>query len=213
MTSTFTYNPGVFNVGSFAEARGIILTPEGESGTDERWISETPYLADLFCEHAPLNEQSLVLDYGCGIGRLAKELIRKTGCRVVGVDISPSMRAFAAHYVNSPKFVACAPDMLDLFPAFDAALSVWVLQHCLQPETDTALMVAKLKQDAPLFVVNNSHRALPVMQGNERAWAEDGKDVLAILSAQVRMDVNGNLDPAIVPDVLARNAYWAVFRK
>ena len=33
-----------------------------------------------------------VLDYGCGIGRIAKELILKTSCKVIGVDISESMR-------------------------------------------------------------------------------------------------------------------------
>ena len=35
-----------------------------------------------------LTSDSWVLDYGCGVGRLAKVMIEHYGCRVVGVDIS-----------------------------------------------------------------------------------------------------------------------------
>ena len=41
-----TYHPGVFDVNDIAQAMGIILTPEG-STTEERWQTETPYVADL----------------------------------------------------------------------------------------------------------------------------------------------------------------------
>ena len=41
-----TYHPGVFDVNDIAQAMRIILTPEG-STTEERWQTETPYVADL----------------------------------------------------------------------------------------------------------------------------------------------------------------------
>ena len=90
-----------------AEAKRIILTPEGQS-SEQRWQRETPLLVALIERGCEINEHSWVLDYGCGIGRLAKTLIERHDCRVVGVDISPSMRALAANYVNSPRFLACS---------------------------------------------------------------------------------------------------------
>src|SRR5947209_11388253 len=107
-----TYNPKVFEVNNLAEAMSIILTPEG-STTAQRWETETPYLADLIGQHCAIEAGSLVLDYGCGIGRLAHELIKRHGCRVVGVDISPSMRALSVVYTRSDRFMSCSHEMLD----------------------------------------------------------------------------------------------------
>src|SRR5205085_1012886 len=119
-----TYNPKVFEVNNLAEAMSIILTPEG-STTAQRWETETPYFADLIGQHCAIGAASLVLDYGCGIGRLAHELIKRHGCRVVGVDISPGMRALSVVYTRSDRFMSCSHDMLDDLVArgiaFDAA--------------------------------------------------------------------------------------------
>src|SRR5262252_187833 len=138
-----TYYPRVFDVGSEQHAKNIILTPEGGQTTNERWIKETPYLVDLMLETVKLDKESLVLDYGCGIGRLAKELIARTGCHVIGVDISSTMLGHAYGYVNSPNFSAISENMFkwiisvsDNSLYFDFAYSVWVLQHCLDPEKD-----------------------------------------------------------------------------
>src|SRR6185436_7844642 len=98
-----TYNPGVFAVGSIEQAKSIILTPE-DSTTEARWRTETGYLAELIASHLALDSASVVLDYGCGIGRIAKELIQRTKCTVLGVDISPNMRALAPQYVQSDLF-------------------------------------------------------------------------------------------------------------
>src|SRR5215470_15608513 len=122
-----TYNPAVFNVSTISQAMSIILTPE-ESTTEERWRLETPYVCDLIAKSVDIAPNSFVLDYGCGIGRIAKELIARHGCRVIGVDISPSMRALAPIYVASDRFFACTSAMLDGLIergiAFDAAISI-----------------------------------------------------------------------------------------
>jgi len=69
-------------VNDIAQAMSIILTPEG-STTAQRWETEPSYLADPIAEQLPITADSRVLDYGCGIGRLAHELIRRHGCRIV----------------------------------------------------------------------------------------------------------------------------------
>ena len=142
-----TYNPRIFDVTNIDEAMRIILTSEG-STTEHRWATETPYLGDLIASSLEISEQTLILDYGCGIGRMAKQLISRHGCHVIGVDISPSMRALAAVYVGSDRFFACPPEMLDLLVArgitFDLVLTVWVLQHCLDVRADVARIVSAL---------------------------------------------------------------------
>jgi ubiquinone/menaquinone biosynthesis C-methylase UbiE len=208
-----TYNPAVFDVDSIQRAMEIILTPEGQS-TEDRWRTETPYLADLMRGRVPLTPESLVLDYGCGIGRMSQELIRRFGCRVVGLDISPSMRALAPMYVQSERFMACSPEMLDTLGArgvtVDAALSVWVLQHCLDPKSDIARIQRVLKPRGACFVVNNLGRAVPTV---EDGWANDGVDIQPLLADAFEIQEEGRLAPEVTGQLIAGATFWAHYRR
>lgn len=207
-----TYFPGVFDVATMNDAKSIILTPEG-STTDERWKVETPYVADLIAQSIPLSSDSIVLDYGCGIGRMAKELITRHGCSVVGVDISDKMRALAPEYVQSQRFRAVSPAELDALVAsgqrFDAAISIWVLQHCLKPTDDIQRIKAALKPDGHVFILNNIWRAVPTI---ETAWANDGLDIKALLEQTFQMTAEGRLPPDKTTESLANIHFWGAFR-
>ncbi len=206
-----TYSPAVFNVGDVEQAKRIILTTEGKLTTDQRWRTETPYLLSLIENSIPLNADSLVLDYGCGIGRMAKALIERFGCRVVGVDISHSMRALAASYVGSDRFLACAPEALEwLGINFDAAMAIWVLQHCYRVETDIGRIHGALCPDGRLFVVNDCKRIVPT---REHGWANDGKDVRGLLTESFGDVAGGALDPDRVGDCIASVSYWATVQR
>ena len=219
---TGTYEPRVFDAPNIAQAKRIILTAEG-SGTEERWARETPYVAEMIGRTLNLRSDTVLLDYGCGIGRLAKELITKYRCSVVGVDISASMRGFAATYVESDRFLACAPATLDTLVergfACDAAITVWVLQHCQRPAEDVARIKRALKPSAPLFVVNNIHRAVPMLErklgpmGATMAgtWANDGIDVKALVTQVFVPQDEGKLAPDRIGSDLSRLTYWATF--
>lgn len=202
------YSPKMFDVDNIAQAKQIILTPEG-STTKERWEKETPWLVDKIIELTPLSAESTVLDYGCGIGRLAKELIIRTGCRVVGVDISPSMRALANVHVASPRFMVMPPDMIDLAPPCDLALAIWVLQHVADLPHDLRLIHQAMKPSAPLFVLNNLHRAIPT---NERTWANDGVDTVATIEAVFEPTLaGGQLSDEVAPPAVVANTFWRVY--
>jgi SAM-dependent methyltransferase len=207
-----TYLPGIFDVADQDAAKRIILTADGAS-TEHRWLTETPYLTDLVASAVPLTGASLVLDYGCGIGRIAKALIERTGCKVIGADISPSMRALAVGYVDSPNFLACPPEMLDELVArglvCDAALAVWVLQHCPRLADDIVRIARTLKSGGDLFVVNQRVRAVPT----ERGWLDDGLDVFGLLRSTFEVRSEGPLTAAHTTDVIARIASWAAFRR
>lgn len=207
-----TYHPAVFQVNDIAQAMAIIMTPEG-STTAERWEIETPYLADLIVQELTITADTLLLDYGCGIGRLAHELINRHNCRVVGVDISPSMRALSVVYTRSDRFMSCSHEMLEGLVArgmrFDAALSLWVLQHCATPAQDIARIRNALKPEGALFVVNGVFRSVPTV---ESGWVNDGLDIKAMLAAEFAVVHEGKLAREKTTESLATHAFWASYR-
>ena len=210
------YFPGIFNVNDIPQAMQIILTPEGGSSTEERWKAETPYLADVIHDTLAITNETIVVDYGCGIGRMAKELISRYGCRVVGVDISPSMRALSVIYVQSDRFFCCSPLMLDAMTErgfrFDAAISIWVLQHCDQPSDDVVRIRNALKVDGRLFVLNSMYRAVPALDYGKFKWHNDGVDLRTMLTREFELDKDGHLPPNI-PGGMTDTTFWASLRK
>jgi SAM-dependent methyltransferase len=208
-----TYDPSIFNVNDIASARSIILTPE-DSTTQTRWTKETPYLADLITQNCEISPDSFLLDYGCGIGRMAKELILRHGCRVVGVDISPSMRALAPLYVASDRFFSCPPAMLDGLiergMSFDGALSIWVLQHCQLPAGDIASIRRALRPAGKLFVVNAVRRCVPTL---EHGWVNDGIDLRSELSREFVLLAEGKLAIDQTSPLIAGGSFWATLRR
>lgn len=212
--AALTYSRAVFDVKDTEAARRIILTPDRGQDTDERWERETPYLCDLIAEQLAPKPDALVIDYGCGIGRLSKVLIERFGCRVLGVDLSARMRALAPDYVNVQEFSVVSPHMLFSMVRSgmraDGALSVWVLQHCLAPANDIALLAASLKPDARLFVANLKGRAVPTVEGK---WANDGIDVRALLTNALRPLSDGTLDPTVVTSETSSISFWETYAR
>jgi SAM-dependent methyltransferase len=102
---------GATGTSSAASASNYLTASPGNTGPQKGTGSGATTAGDSFVTPAALtgsfalDRNSLVLDYGCGIGRIAKELIKQTGCHVIGVDISPSMLGLAYPYVHSDNLV------------------------------------------------------------------------------------------------------------
>lgn len=209
-----TYSSRVFRVANERAARDIILTREGGLATDERWERETPYLGELVTGRLELTPESVVIDFGCGIGRMAKELIERTGCHVLGVDLSPEMRALAPGYLPSSRFSVISPELLIAMVKagvqLDAAISVWVLQHCARPVADIDLLYRALKSGGRFMMVNNLGRAVPTV---EKFWANDGVDVRALIGDRFTEVETGRLDAAAVSQTVADFSFWGLYRK
>jgi SAM-dependent methyltransferase len=215
-----TYDASVFDVRDIEAAKRIILTPEN-STTQERWAVETPYMAELIATHIPLDRETVLLDYGCGIGRMSKALIERARCKVVGADISASMRALAVPYVASPRFSVCAPDELLRRPkSVSAAIAVWVLQHCENPAEDIRRIHRAMKPGARLFVADSFERVIPAAEKQFftspptviRKWMKDDIVVRALLDRTFALVAEGSFDPSL-PGILPGLRYWAVFAK
>jgi 2-polyprenyl-3-methyl-5-hydroxy-6-metoxy-1,4-benzoquinol methylase len=179
-----TYDPTVFNVASEADAKAIILTPEAGRTPHERWDVETPDVISRILPWLSVSEPSRIVDWGCGIGRLAKPLC-ELGHEVLGVDLSADMRRLAERYVNNPRFFVGPPQVYEdawlrgdaLRQSYDAGIASWVLQHIPRVERACAALRHILSDGAPLFVLNRVERVIPVVGG----WTTDGKDVWAAL--------------------------------
>lgn len=210
LRETANYAPGVFAAEDLESARRIILTDEEGITSDERWRMETPYLLSLIEKHCPLTAESVVLDYGCGIGRLARELIERYNCLVIGADISIPMQALAVRYVKSGRFLVCAPTALPaLGRCFDLALGVWVFQHALHPARDLDRVRAGLKEDARIFIVNEQRRCVPTDKG----WVDDSEDVMAMLATRFACQIHGRMDPEVVTPEVAERTFWGVWHR
>ncbi len=208
---TEIYDPTCFEVETLDQAVKVILTPEDGMTSTQRWRNEAPVLMKLIVEHLEPAKR-LILDYGCGVGRLAKPLIGYHDCTVIGADISASMRALATSCVDSEKFASVAPEMLPMFgDGFAAsALAIWTLQHCLFPKQDIGQIATALRPNGKLFVVNNVTRAIPV-QGHR--WADDQIDIRALLEHWFIPIAEGQLDESIAPGSLRETTFWAVYQK
>jgi SAM-dependent methyltransferase len=179
----FTYDPTVFDVGSFSQAQWTILNPDAESSTEEKWGAETNLTIELIATWLPRMFKTC-LDYGSGVGRLAKPLVELMCWSVIGADISASMRNYADAYVASPRYLTCRPELLDdhLVGYFDYAISVLALQHCKLPVVDIKRIVKALKPGGRLFVLNATQRFVPT---REVPWVNDGLDIFGLLAERL----------------------------
>ena len=217
---THIYNPEIFNVTDIDAAKKIILTDEGVGrDTESRWSLETPYFGELIGHQLGVSSTSLVLDYGCGIGRLAKELIKLFGCRVIGVDISPGMRKLADEYVSCENFFAVSPDQLDFLLGkglkADMAIAVWVLQHCLNPAADLSRIKNVISPGGRFFVANMATRAIPTRRADTHKfnWVSDGVDVWALLKGNFEEIDVGEIDQTRCPAPTSETeALWGTLR-
>jgi SAM-dependent methyltransferase len=214
------YYPEVFNTPNLELAKAIILTNEGPGAdTETRWAVETPYVLELIHETIGLRSDMVVLDYGCGIGRMAKAMIDASGCFVIGLDTSTQMRALAVDYVQSERFIAVSPEQFDcLMDAglrVNAAISVWVLQHCFAPGDDIARIRGGLAVSGRAFILNMSQRAVPAVldeapEGNGFAWLPDDADVVAMLRDAFHIEAEGVPDSSRTPTMAAHSVgtFW-----
>jgi cyclopropane fatty-acyl-phospholipid synthase-like methyltransferase len=169
-----------------------------------------------------LQADTVVLDYGCGIGRMSKAMIEASGCSVIGVDTSPAMRRLAGEYVLSDRFVAVSPHLFDRMVGaglrVHAAIAVWVLQHCFAPAEDLARIRRALVADGKAFVLNMPKRAVPAVldeaeSGRRFTWVQDRIDVAALLRTEFRVVTEGVPDQSRTPNMADVGAYWMALRQ
>lgn len=121
----------LFKPGTIEQAKDMVVGNCNGFSMQNRWEIETPLFAKAI--NKPLEIYSSVteiLDYGCGVGRLAKEVLNQNPhCTVTGVDASSDMLEKSKEYVNSNRYSISFPWELDENKKFDLIYCVYVLQH------------------------------------------------------------------------------------
>jgi 2-polyprenyl-3-methyl-5-hydroxy-6-metoxy-1,4-benzoquinol methylase len=210
------YYPEVFNnVADLEHAKRLTVSREGDLTSETRWDIETKFTIDLLFSFVTLDETFLVLDYGCGVGRLSKPLIKQFDCAVVGVDMSAKMRSLATQYVDQPCFEPCSPDGLRIpsIMEFDCAIAAWVLQHCAAPSMDIELIASVIKPKAHLLVLGTLVRKIPIrtLADSTLCWMDDGLDVQELTLKHFDL-----IEQGVFPTELAQlndGNYWAMYQR
>lgn len=208
------YAPVFFESDNVEQLRRVILSAPADVDYEEYWDRSGRVMARTIATLLGLTPDSRVLDFGCGIGRLARPVIQTVGCRVTGVDLSHSMLATAVGYVDSPNFTPIHHKVFHAEPGaplFTGAYCALVLQHCLRPDIELAAIRRACVAGAPLLIVNAHHRFLPTAAG----WQDDGVDVLEIIRSmfhiEQEIDLSGipelRFDPAADPTTCERDHF------
>ena len=125
-------------------------------GTDRRWRKKMLRQMDL-------NADSYVLDMATGTGDMAVTLVKKTGCRVTGLDVSEKMMAVGVEKVHKKKlggnihFVTGAAEKIP-FPdhTFDVVTVAFGVRNFTDLEQGLREMLRVLKPAGRLAVLEFS---------------------------------------------------------
>jgi len=146
------YRSEIFNPANLQHAKDIVLTPDPTR--PDKFEHDTKFLVDIIEKQNIVNNTSVVLDFGCGMGRNSKELIDRFGCNVFGTDISVNMLKFATIYVDNTKlFVTC--NRINITGCIDVVLSSFVLQHVEKPHEEIEHIFNVLKPGGYLILLND----------------------------------------------------------
>jgi SAM-dependent methyltransferase len=177
------YLPHFFETDDPKRARELILTNTESMSTEERWLKETPYLVGKIQHEIGISGTDVALDFGCGVGRVAKSLIEQAGCQVIGVDISSSMRRMAAEYVKDDRFRAISPEQLDAELTqgltVSHAYAIWVLQHAADIYAEIRRLQKSVKLGGTFYFVTAPGRCVPCDLG----WVNDGIDMFEAITS------------------------------
>ena len=130
-TNQILENKYWMDIASEKEAKAKIITNDD---FDNRTESDVK----LILENLQPQKNDVVIDFGCGIGRLAKHVAPHCGT-LVGIDISEATLSYAMRYCAGINNINLKPMMADNIielgnECIDKIYSIIVLQHISKPK-------------------------------------------------------------------------------
>lgn len=133
---------------------------DGQAARFERApVQSDPAALERLVAFAALPPGARVLDAGCGPGLVAEAFLGG-GCAVLGVDLSPEMvrraRERCARFGDRAEFRVGPVEALPEAPAFDAAVSRFVVHHAPDPLAFLRAQVARVRAGGAVVVYDHS---------------------------------------------------------
>jgi len=174
-----SYLKEAFYPDNMESAKDICITPDPKK--PNKFNEETHFLIKFLNSRGLLHKRPKVLDFGCGVGRISKDLV-DLGCEVVGMDFSIPMLMAAINFVDNKNFTplintATLPFVIK--PEFDLVICSFVLQHTEDPIKEINFLKTVMKDDATLVLVNEPYRLVPMGMDKDRfvEWKDDKVDI------------------------------------
>jgi 2-polyprenyl-3-methyl-5-hydroxy-6-metoxy-1,4-benzoquinol methylase len=154
-----------------------------------KFEEETQFLIEFIKQNNLINSKTKVADFGCGIGRVAKELIENFNCNVVGFDTSMHMLRLAEQYVENDNFKIQKYKREYKWnkERFDIFIASFVLQHSEHPKEDIDFIYENLEEQGTLVLVNEPERLLPVdIKNGYAVWFDDKINIPELISEKFK---------------------------
>ena len=139
-------------------------------GQDPRWRR-------FLVSRLPVGPEATVVDVACGTGAVALELVRRTGCSVVGVDQSPEMLAEARRRLADDRieFVQAAAQALPFEDSsFDGLTAAYLLRYLDDLPAGLAELARVLRPGAPASLLDFGVPPAPLTRHAWNFWVDAG---------------------------------------
>lgn len=183
-----------FHPRDVGHAKEICLSPE--PGVSYKFDMETETTLKMLLDNDYVYNDSVVGDFGCGVGRIPKGIISNLGCDVYGFDFSMPMLNTAIEYVCSKKFIPIHTPLStekqkEFLNKFDLITSIYVIQHSPTPQEDIDFIYNSLKYDGKFISVNETKRFIPTGIDSKNSgliyWEDDGINIDEMISKKFKL--------------------------
>lgn len=184
------YRKEVFDPATLKDAMHTVLTSDPENPM--KFMVETNRLVQVILNSGVIKDKSTLLDFGCGMGRVSKEILNRVNCNIIGLDISEVMLGYANDYVDDVRFTTTTTYTAE--NSIDVALSILVLQHTEFPEKEIQNIHDVLKPNGIFVLVNESYRLVPadINADGWVIWHEDGINIYELCASKFKEVARSN---------------------
>jgi demethylmenaquinone methyltransferase/2-methoxy-6-polyprenyl-1,4-benzoquinol methylase len=179
------------------------------AGDYDRWAAILSFAQDprwrrFLVEHVPVGADARVLDVATGTGAIARALVRRYGCRVLGVDQSPQMldgareRIGTAGLADRIELRLGSAEELDLEEgSFDALTAGYLLRYLDDPQKTVRRLLRLVRPGGPFALLDFSVPPNLAARGLWHLYTGVGLPVLGRLVSPGWAEVGRYLRPSI----------------
>jgi demethylmenaquinone methyltransferase/2-methoxy-6-polyprenyl-1,4-benzoquinol methylase len=193
--------------GAINDTARALFAPLG--GDYDRWAAILSFAQDprwrrFLVEHVPVAPDAQVLDVATGTGAIARALVRRYGCRVVGVDQSPQMLEGARDRIEKAGLsdrielrLGSAEELDFAEGSFDALTAGYLLRYVDDPLRTVSDLLRLVRPGGPFALLDFSVPPNAAARGLWHLYTGVGLPVLGRMVSPGWAEVGRYLRPSI----------------